>query len=128
MDSQFSKYILTGAITSIINLILYTILTDYIFSPLNAITLQISNVIAWIVTVVIAYILNKNYVFESEEPVWKTLIMFYLSRLFTLLIETFMLWLLITKLGVNNIIGKLVTITVVIILNYIISKFITFKY
>ena len=52
---------------------------------------------------------------------------FYLARVSTLLIDMGLMFIFVTKLGVNDKIMKLIVQVIVIVLNYIFSKFIVFK-
>lgn len=125
---ELIRYFIAGVIATVINLSLYFIFTIFIFSPDKAIQLQLANSIAWFLTTVVAYILNKGFVFKSEEKHnVKMILSFFSSRLFTLGIENIMLFVFVTTLGFSNKIIKIIANIVVVLLNYLISKFITFK-
>ena len=57
----------------------------------------------------------------------KEIISFFNARIVTLVIETIFLWIVIDKLGFNEILMKIVSNIIVIILNYIFSKVFIFK-
>ena len=90
-----------------------------------------SNIIAWILAVIVAFVTNKLWVFESKsmkaKTVGKEFGEFVVARLLTLVIETLLLWIFVDKLHVNDLIMKIITNVIVVILNYVFSKFFIFK-
>lgn len=121
------SYLIFGVLTTIVSLGVYYILTHTCLNPYNGIELQISNIISWIVSVTFAYITNKRFVFHSKNKKVKEIVSFYTSRLLTLFIDMIMMFIFVSILNFNDSIIKIVSQIVVIILNYIISKFIVFK-
>lgn len=119
-------YIIFGGFTFLTNLITYVVCTR-----LFNIDILISNTIAWIVSVVFAYITNKIFVFESKETklsyVIKEFSSFVGCRIFSGVVELVIIFLMATLAGINDLIVKIVTNVVVIILNYVCSKLIIFK-
>lgn len=119
-------YGIFGVLTTILNYFVYW-LCAHPFS----LDLLVSNVLAWIAGVAFAYVTNKIYVFESKEKsskgIIRELFSFVMSRLFTLLVETVIMYIFAKKLGFNDLIIKLIANVVVIILNYVLSKLIVFK-
>ena len=91
----------------------------------------ISNVISWILAVLFAYFTNKKYVFQSQttnmKQVITEIIRFFSGRIITLIVEEAIIFIFITTLGFNSIIIKVIAQIVVIVLNYIVSKFFVFK-
>lgn len=90
-----------------------------------------STIISWICAVTFAYITNRIWVFESEAEGKKAIISeaasFYGGRIFTLLVEMFMMWLGYSLLSFNYWVTKIVANVVVLILNYVISKLVVFR-
>lgn len=91
----------------------------------------VSTVISWICAVTFAYVTNRLWVFHSHASGFRAIALeaasFYGGRVSTLLAETFMMWLGYSVIGVNYWITKITANIVVLILNYIISKFIIFR-
>ncbi len=125
-------YMITGAMTTVINLFVYSVLVKYLNTNIN-----IANIIAWIAAVLFAFITNKLYVFGSKsfkaDLLFKEFILFISGRLLTGILEILGLPLLI-GLGMNQIIfgvkgllAKLFIGAFVVILNYFFSKFFVFK-
>ena len=90
-----------------------------------------SNEIAWIFAVVFAYLTNKPFVFGSHDWSAKTVIpefgKFVGGRVASGLMETVIIFLTVDLLHWDGNIMKLVTSVLVVILNYITSKFFAFR-
>lgn len=122
------NYLIVGALTTAISLIAYYLCVFTILDPNNAVQLQIANVISWIVGVIFAYITNRKFVFESNNKnLVKEATSFVGSRLVTLLLDMIAMFFMVTLLGINDKISKLVVQLIVIILNYVFSKILVFK-
>ena len=131
-------YIFFGAVTTLVNLVVFKLCN------LCSLWYLISNVIAWIAAVAVAYVTNKLWVFESRS--WKPAVLrrelpsFVGARVFSLLIEEVGLFLTIDLLGwgawtghvfgfsfVGEDICKVIMQVIVMILNYVFSKLVIFK-
>lgn len=122
------RYLIIGVLTTIVSLATYYILTFTILDPKVSIQLQITNVISWIVSVTFAYFTNRKYVFKlKEKKNIKEASKFYLSRLSTLLLDMLLMQIFVIRLKFNDKIIKLIVQFVVIVLNYVLSKFLVFK-
>ena len=90
-----------------------------------------STVFSWICAVTFAYITNKLWVFDSKVKEKKALfseaVSFYGGRVFTLIVETVMMWVGYSLIGINYWVTKIAANVVVLILNYVISKIFVFK-
>lgn len=104
----------------------------------------VSNIIAWFVSVVFAYVTNKLFVFESKtwkaKVVAKEVTSFFAARIFSFVVEEAGLFLLVDIFGMKNfgmniigfnisgnMISKVVLAVVVVVLNYFFSKFVVFR-
>lgn len=109
---------------------LVSISTFAYFEKVININELISNVLSWIVTVMFAFLTNRIWVFSSKTKNWKEFVRqmysFYMGRVVTLILEELILLIFVTWLNLNSIVVKLIAQVIVIILNYIISKFIIF--
>lgn len=125
---ELISYGIVGVLTTLVSLISYYICVSFFFNPENNIQLQIANVISWILSVTFAYFTNRKYVFKSKETnKIKEGFEFYISRISTLLIDMFMMFILVSLMGINNKISKLVVQVVIFILNYLFSKLFVFR-
>ena len=126
-NKEIINYLIIGGLTTLVSLIIYYILVLTILNPENSIELQIANIISWICAVTFAYFTNRKYVFESKNKSKKELIKFFLLRIGTLLIDMALMYIFVSTLHFNDKIIKIIVQIVVIILNYIFSKFFVFK-
>ncbi|MBE6149212.1 MAG: GtrA family protein [Firmicutes bacterium] len=123
---EIINYLIFGVLTTIVSIITY-----FICSKIFNINYLISNIISWILSVLFAFITNKLYVFKSKNKnkniIIKELISFFSSRIFTFLIDMGLMYILVSILKVDDMLSKLVTQIIVIVLNYILSKLYVFK-
>ena len=124
---EIINYLIIGALTTLVSLLVYYFLTFTVLNPENAVELQIANVISWICAVIFAYFTNRKYVFNSKNKSISEAIKFFLSRIGTLLIDMAIMYIFVTKLNLNDKVIKIVSQIIVIVLNYVLSKFIVFK-
>lgn len=125
MKKEVILYLVFGVTTTIINLGAF-----YIMNSILKWNENISNIIAIILAILVAYLTNKDLVFHSEAKKGKERIMeflrFIIGRVFTMLIEFFG-GIILFKLPIPNIIIKFFLTVIVVILNFFISKFFAFK-
>ena len=121
------NYLIFGALTTLVNFIVYFISTRILsFSAI------ISNCIAWLVSVSFAYIVNRKFVFCSKvsdkRNMFHEFISFLSSRVFTgVLCDILIFKLLLDVLHMNDILVKIIVQFIIIIGNYVLSKFLVFK-
>ena len=119
-------YLVFGVLTTAVNYIVY--LPCYNLLGLSA---TVSNVIAWVVAVVFAYLTNKPFVFRSYDWSAKTVVpeltKFVGSRIASGALETGIIFVTVDCLLWNGNIMKLVTSILVVILNYVASKLLVFR-
>ena len=102
-----------------------------LFDTVIGVNELVANMISWIITVMFAFFTNKTYVFqvrtESVRSFFTQMISFCTGRLVTLIIEELILGIFITILHFSDIPVKIIAQVIVIIMNYIISKWIVFS-
>lgn len=121
-------YIIVGVLTTAVSFSVQWLFTDVIL--VNVVTkATIASIIAWIASVLFAFFANKLIVFERKqrEGFFKELGLFYASRAFTGVLEIGSIFVFVTILGSNWWVVKIIATIVVLILNYILSKFIVFR-
>lgn len=120
------RYLVFGVLTTLLNLLIFTICCRII-----KIQVVISNIISWVIAVLFAYVTNKLYVFDSKviqkKELAREIISFFNARIITLVIENILLWATVIQLGLNEIIMKIISNIIVIILNFVFSKIFIFK-
>lgn len=99
--------------------------------PEHPILIAIANVISWIASVAFAFWANKKYVFRSASwdraTLKKEIPGFVTARLFSLGLDIAAVELLVHAMRVNDLIAKLISNVLVILVNYFLSKFWIFK-
>lgn len=125
---EIINYLIFGVLTTVISLAVYYISVFTFLNPDIPIQLQFANILSWIAGVAFAYFTNRKFVFESRnENKLQEAIKFVSSRITTLFLDMFIMWLFVTLLHFNNTIMKLISQILVIIGNYILSKLLVFK-
>ena len=120
-------YLVFGALTTLVSVVTYFLCTHTVFNPHNPILLQGANVISWIVSVSFAYFTNRKYVFSGKGAFLSEAGKFYASRLSTLALDMILMYVFVSLMHLNDIIVKVTVQFVVIVANYILSKFVVFK-
>lgn len=119
-------YALFGVCTTIIN-----ILAFYLFYNFLEIENVPSNIIAWVLAVLFAFITNKLFVFKSKSMVFKTLIKesisFFTCRFLTGVLDILIMYFAVDVFFQNSTMWKIVSNIIVIVLNYIVSKLFVFN-
>ena len=120
---QIIMYLIFGVLTTLVNVVAY-----WLFSSPLSLNTVISTVLAWAVSVAFAFVTNKLFVFEArgvKRLPWEMLT-FFASRLFTGLLDVGIMYLFVDVIGANDILIKIISNLVVIILNFVLSRLIVF--
>ena len=123
LKKHLTLYIIFGVLTTLVNISVYLFLTK-----ICGVNYLISNIIAWVLSVLFAYITNRRWVFESESHnILKEISLFFSGRLFSGIVDTLLMFLFIDILFIDDFISKIIIQVIVIVLNYLFSKMIVFK-
>ena len=124
---EIINYIFYGTLAFFVNVITY-----YLSARMIKIDEVISSGIAWFTAVLFSYLTNKLFVFESKKETFKELfkemISFFLARVISGIccdVGTFAI--MVKVLKINDLISKIITQIMVVIMNYILTKFVVFK-
>lgn len=125
-NREMIRYLIIGVLTTLVNWVAYWALTRLLGADE-----MIANAAAWAISVAFAYVTNKLYVFESHVSSARALALeifnFVLARVFSLVADQAIIWLLVKKLGLYDMACKLFSNVVVIVMNYVLSKRIIFR-
>ncbi len=148
---ELVRYVVAGALTTAVSLLisygLYFVLAvggapampegeafTWVVDVINLATtahVTIANVIAWIAAVIFAFWINRKMVFRVEyhdpKTRFKAFFQFVSARVLSLLLFELGLAALLSVLGTPNIIGRVIVLVLVIVFNYVASKFWVFK-
>ena len=137
---ELISYVFFGLLTTVVSVGSFKIF-DSLLGERNYL---LTNIISWILAVIFAFFTNKLWVFDSKtwriKTVIKEAVSFAAARLFSLGVEEIGLWLLISVIGLSavnftvfsfdingNFIAKIIMQFVVVVLNYVFSKFVVFR-
>ncbi len=119
-------YLIFGVLTTVVNIVSY-----FLLARILHIDTVVSTVIALILSILFAYITNKIFVFESKtntaKELLKEIISFFGCRAFTGILDVAFMYITVEVFNLNDMIMKIISNIVVIIVNYIFSKLIIFK-
>lgn len=120
---EIIMYLIFGVLTTVVNIAVY-----YIMANSLQIHYLISNIVAWFLSVLFAYVTNRKYVFESKsEQIIKEITSFFGARLATGAMDMVLMWLFVGLHILPDFAAKVITNVIVIIANYILSKLVVFK-
>ena len=119
-------YLVFGVLTTVVNIVAYYLL------DLNGLFNTVINTsIAWVVAVIFAYVTNKKWVFESRvkgfKDNFKEMMSFFGCRIATGLMDVGIMFVFVDLLGYDDMIIKIASNVLVVILNYVGSKLLVFR-
>ncbi len=140
LNKETVTYVFFGGLTTLVNLVVFKVFDLFFAGKWYLLT----NTIAWIAAVAFAFVTNKLFVFESKKwtfSVLKKEIPGFLSaRIGSYFVEQGGLWCFVELLHFDEkvfdfkllqlsgkIVAKLIIGVIVVVLNYLFSKFVIFK-
>ena len=120
------RYVFFGGLTTVVNYAVYLAATR--LCSLDELT---STVISFVLSVLFAYVTNRIWVFESRaagfSAVAREIAAFFGGRIFSGALDLLITFIFITWLGWYDLLVKIASNVLIIVLNYIISKWIVFR-
>lgn len=124
-NNDVLRYIFFGGCTTLVNLVCY-----YVLRLATPIDMNVANTISVMAAILFAYFVNSRFVFRSEAENLKQrfgeFTKFVGARLSTMIIEVGGVWLMAEVMHINDLIAKFVIQFIILVLNYIFSKFLVF--
>ena len=119
-------YVFFGGLTTLVNWVGYWLLADVLHVPYLWAT-----AIAQVLSILFAYVTNRIWVFESKAKGFSA-VFWEMVRFFGCRAASFVLDLLCMRIGVgglhiNDMVMKLLSNVIVVIVNYVFSKLIVFR-
>lgn len=122
-------YLFWGVVTTVVNIVVFQFLSSGVHW-----NYQLANVIAWFLSVLVAYFTNKVWVFGSHYSTVKAFLKeffwFYFYRGLTLIMDVIIMYVGISLLKFDSplqqLIVKIIDNVIVVIANYIFSKWLIF--
>lgn len=131
--SETIKYLIVGGLTTVINLIIFRILLSTFSNTFHDFRYNwfLAEIPAFIIAVLFAFFMDKYFVFKKTgtkvSETIQELINFFMMRIVSELVNLFGLLFLINVLKFDEFLSKIGLSVVVVILNYLFSKFFIFR-
>ena len=129
------RYLVVGGLTTFVSLASFQVLCILFGVDPEApdnVYVTVSNIISIILAILFAYTANKLVVFrarcDSKQSLLAEFITFVSGRIFTMIVEVVLVFLFVNVIGQYPLLGKFETSVVIVILNYLISRFIVFRH
>ena len=123
-ENDVIRYIFWGGCTTLVNLV------SFYLMRIAGLPLMAANIISIILAILFAYVVNSRFVFHDSCETLKDhiqpFVKFISARLVTMVIEVGGVWLLAVVMGFHDMVAKFCTQFIVLVLNYIFSKFLIF--
>ncbi len=123
---EIVTYIAFGVLTTAVNFLVFLFSRELLKMSATA-----SNIIAWLLAVLFAFLTNKPFVFKSKswsrEVVIPEFVKFVTCRIGSGIMETVFLFITVDCINWNGSILKLIASGFVMVLNYISGKWVAFK-
>lgn len=120
------SYLLFAVLTALVN-----VSTFSVFNKGLNLDYLLSNGLAFVFTVIFAYVTFKRFVFKGKAVGLKGLVIefasFLSTRVFSLIFDFSTMYVLVSLVGINKVGSKTFVNIVIIIANYFINKYIVFK-
>ncbi len=119
-------YLVFGVLTTVVNIVTYWVCVHILGT-----SVMVGTILAWVLAVFFAYITNRSLVFHSSasgtDEIMKEITSFFACRIGTGVVDWVIMLVFVTILHFNDMIIKMLANIIVIVLNYILSKFVIFK-
>jgi len=115
-------YGIIGSFSAIIDFIIFYTLVNIL-----GVFYLVSNIISVSIGIVISFILNKNYNFKVRDRILKRFFIFISIGLSGMLLSSTLLYLFVDILYFDKIISKISSIVLVVSIQFLLNKIITFK-
>lgn len=118
-------YLIFGVLTTLVNIVVYS------GARWMDLTINVSYVLAWLLSVLFAYLTNRKWVFDSQTTGFGNIILemikFFLARLATGMLGYLILLFGVHVMHQNDMIWNVIQNIFVIVSNYVLSKLVIFK-
>lgn len=144
VKGEVFSYLFFGGCTTVINILVFQL-----FYAAMGIPTLVANAVAWAASVAFAYVTNRIFVFHSKvnsaEGILREVAAFVGARVFSLLFDELIMWLMVDIMGytvierltahllhchvqdAKSLLAKLCSNVVVVVLNFVFSKLFIFK-
>lgn len=119
-------YLFFGGCTTLVNIVTYALATRTL--GMNTVA---ASVLSWLLSVLFAYATNRKWVFASAacgvKAVVAEMVRFFAGRIATGAMDIAIMYVAVDMLGAPDMVMKVLSNILVIVLNYVISKLMVFR-
>jgi len=119
-------YLFFGGLATIVNIVTYFICIEWLF-----LHYLLANGISWVASVLFAFVTNKLWVFHSKTEGKLELLVefakFIFYRVLSLGMDMGVMYVMIDLMDTTNLTAKIITQIIVVLANYLFSKFLIFN-
>ncbi len=119
-------YVICGGLTTVVNIVVYGLCADVL-----GIYYLAANFIAWVLSVLFAYVTNRTWVFKSRRrgarAILREFSLFVSGRVMSMAGDMLIMFLCVSVAALPGLIAKILANIFVMIFNYIFSKLIIFR-
>ena len=120
---QAFKFGCIGLLNAMLTIVIYSLVIHF-----NASLYVLGNVLAWLITVGISYLLNRRFVFtDTKEGFFRGLVKCYLAYLASLIVSSLLLVLWIEMVGISEQMAQIINIIFMVPVNFLMNKLWTFE-
>lgn len=120
-------YLIFGVLTTVVNIVVFA--ATYRFLHWSW---PLSNSLAWLLSVLFAFVTNKLWVFHTHSSSWQALlwefVKFIVARIASYGVDMATMYICIDLAGISDFIAKLISQVLVVVINYFLSKLIIFNH
>ena len=125
MNREVISYLIFGVLTTLVNWVVYAAMVKV------HIDYRIATAVAWTVSVLFAFIVNKIFVFQSYNMhpafVMKEITSFVACRAVSGVMEMVFMIVMVSWIHMDEYISKIAVSVIVVIVNYVFSKLFIFR-
>lgn len=126
MFKQFLNFICVGIINTVVDISIFT--TIIFFFGTQQLNIIIFNIFSYSVGVVCSFFLNGRYTFRDKQLTLKKFYKLYASSSFGMVLNTLIVYVLMTIIGINTVISKIFAAFIIVIYNYTLCKKYIFRH
>ena len=115
-------YGIIGACTASLDFLIFTALTRW-----TALHYIIANVISCSTGIMCSFLLNRKYNFKVTDHTFRRMAIFFAVGIFGMFLSSVLLHFFIDTLNLNELLSKLASIIIVVIIQFILNKYISFR-
>lgn len=118
---ELVKYAFWGCVTTAVNLLLFQLFV------VLGMPYLLSNVVSYIIAVILSYIVNSKFVFQSADHKATNQLKFYFMRVVSITVDSLLLMLIHEVFGVALLLSKIIVSAIIISSTYLGCKLWIFK-